>query len=365
MSAAPKTAAILDRGNAKRRLRRRLLVLALGLLTIAIAAKSLTLGAMAIPIEVVTASLKGLVTAAETAGGGLVEAHIVLTLRLPRVLMGLLIGATLAASGAALQGLLRNPLADPGLVGVSAGAALGAVAVIVFGEAFLYLLPDSLRPSALPMAAFTTGLATTFVVHRLASDGGVTHVAVLLLAGIAINAIVMAAIGYGVFVSTDQQLRDLQFWTLGSLAGASWHGFALPASMMLVALLGLWRLAGDLNALALGEVEAAYLGIDVERLKRRLVLLVALGVGSTVAVAGIIGFVGLVVPHLTRLLAGLDHRYLMPAAMLMGGGLLVMADSMARLVVLPAELPIGIITATIGGPFFLALLLLHRRRLTL
>jgi iron complex transport system permease protein len=360
------TAARIAAGTGSRRNRRLAVLLLLALAAVAMTAHGLVTGAVVMPLGDVARAIGGIL-----AGGGAVpaaeavESHVVLALRLPRVLMGLLVGATLAVSGAALQGLLRNPLADPGLVGVTAGASVGAVAVIVLGAGFLPFLPPLLRPLALPIGAFAAGLVTTLVVYRLARDDGATHVAVLLLAGIAINAMAAACIGFGIFVADDRQLRDFQFWTLGSLAGASWPGFWLPAMMMLVSIAGLWRLAGGLNGLALGEGEAVHLGFAVERIKRRLILFVALGVGSTVAVAGAVGFVGLVVPHLARLLIGLDHRWLMPATAALGGGLLVLADSAARVLVLPAELPLGIITAAVGGPFFLALLLANRRRLSL
>ncbi len=350
-------------GGRRQRARRLAFLAGLAAATAAVAVQGLASGALGLALPAVFRALLGITSADGTIEP--VAAHVVQSLRLPRVLTGLLVGATLAASGAALQGLLRNPLADPGLVGVSAGAALGAVAVIIFGPLFLHLVPEAIRPLSLPIAAFGAGLLTTFVVYRLANAGDGTNVALLLLAGIAVNAMVTAVIGYGIFVSNDQQLRDLQFWTLGSLAGVSWQGFTLPALMMLAAIAGLWRLGGALNGLALGESEAIHLGYDTETIKRVLILLVALGVGSTVAIAGTIAFVGLVVPHLARLLVGLDHRYVMPASALLGGALLVLADTAARLVVLPAELPLGIITSIIGGPFFLALLLWHRRRIVL
>jgi iron complex transport system permease protein len=215
----------------------------------------------------------------------------------------------------------------------------------------------------LPAAAFAGGLIAVGLVYRIASRDGRTDVATLLLAGVAINAIAAAGIGCMVFVSDDQQLRTLNFWMLGSLGGATW-GKLLPAlPLALVGILVLPLLARHLNALLLGEREALHLGIDVERAKRLIVVLAALATGATVALTGVIGFVGLVVPHLVRLAIGPDHRVLMPASLLLGATLALVADLGARSLVLPAELPIGILTSLVGGPFFLWLLLGRRARL--
>lgn len=342
----------------RRQRRRWLAILVMAAAAAAAVTAGLSLGAVGIPFVEVWSILSRVHAPADA-----VHAMVVMDLRLPRVTTGLLIGASLALSGAALQGLMRNPLADPGLVGVASGAALGAVAVIVFASAWLAGWPGPVQRIALPLAAFGGGLATTLLIYRLAHRGSHTDIALLLLAGIAVNAVVGAVIGFAVFVSNDQQLRDLQFWMLGSLSGISRDGLLPPLAMMAVSVLGLWRLAGLLNGLSLGERDAHYLGFDTERCKCILVLLIALGVGAGVAVAGAIGFVGLIVPHLVRVVLGTDHRFVMPASALLGGALLVCADTVARLVVLPAELPIGIITSAIGGPFFLMLLIRHRREL--
>lgn len=286
---------------------------------------------------------------------------VILALRLPRTLLGILVGAALAAAGATLQGLFRNPLADPGLIGVSAGAALAAVAVIVLGGMGLAILPNWLSPFTLPMAAFAGSLITTAVVYRLATEAGRTIVTTMLLAGIAINALVGAGIGLFIFLADDQQLRTLTFWNLGSLSGATWPMLGAAALLIILPLLFIPRLARGLNAFVLGESEAGHLGFNTDRIKRQVVFYVALAVGAAVAVTGVIGFIGLVVPHLVRLTIGPDHRYLLPGSMLLGASLLLAADLLARTVVAPAELPIGIITALIGGPFFLWLLLQRRR----
>jgi iron complex transport system permease protein len=285
---------------------------------------------------------------------------VLLAIRLPRAVLGLLVGAGLAVAGAALQGLFRNPLADPGLIGVSNGAALAAAVTIVLGGAGVFGLPDWLLPHLLPLSAFAGGGAATWLVYLIATREGGTDVAVMLLAGVALNAIVGAAIGLLIFLSDDQELRDLNFWLLGSLGGATWDRLAVAAPLILLPSLALIAQGRRLNALLLGEVEAGHLGVAVERTKRTIVLLAAMAVGASVALTGVIGFVGLVVPHLIRLVIGPDHRTLLPASILLGAALLLVADVLARTVALPAELPIGILTSTVGGPFFLWLLLRQR-----
>ncbi|MEL6406908.1 MAG: iron chelate uptake ABC transporter family permease subunit [Chloroflexota bacterium] len=287
---------------------------------------------------------------------------VLMVIRLPRVVMGILIGASLAVSGAAIQGLFRNPLADPGLIGISSGAALAAALMIVLGSTVLSGVVAMFGDFALPVAAFIGGVLTTFIIYRLSSVNGQTRVATMLLAGIAVNAIAGAGIGMMVFIANDDQLRDITFWSLGSLGRASWDTVGVMLPFLLVALIPLPFLARSLNALLLGEAEAGHLGINVERVKTVVVVLVAMAVGAGVAVTGIIGFVGLVVPHLLRLFAGPDHRIVLPGSALLGASLLVGADLLARTIVVPAEIPIGIVTALVGGPFFLYLLLRDRTR---
>lgn len=277
-------------------------------------------------------------------------------IRAPRVLAAFAVGAALAAGGAAMQSLFRNPLADPGLLGVSSGAALAAVTVIVLGEKVMHVVPPPLEPWLLPIAAFLGGLASTVVVYRLAARDGITLVGTLLLAGIAINAIAAAGIGMLVFVADEQQLRTLIFWTMGGFGGVTWVAILPTLLVLAIAVPTLLPAAHLLDALALGEREAGHVGVDVERLKRRLVTQVALAVGASVAISGTVGFVGLVAPHIVRLLLGPAHRTLLPAAALFGGAFVVLADALARTVVSPAELPIGVLTALVGGPFFLWLL---------
>lgn len=285
------------------------------------------------------------------------DALVVLNIRLPRVLLGLLVGAGLAVSGALMQGLFRNPLADPGLVGVSAGAGLAAAATIVLGDRFLAGTLMKLPFAVLPFGAFCGGLISTLALYLIATRGGRTSVATMLLAGVALGALASSLTGLLSFLSDDRQLRDLTFWSLGSLGGASWTKLTTVAPIILPLLCCMPVLARGLNGLMLGEAEAYHLGIPVQRIKALTILLVALAVGASVASAGLIGFVGIVVPHLVRLWIGPDHRLLLPLAALGGAMLLVAADIAARLVVAPAELPIGIVTAAIGAPFFLWLLL--------
>ncbi|MGD9918522.1 MAG: FecCD family ABC transporter permease [Paenirhodobacter sp.] len=281
-------------------------------------------------------------------------------IRLPRLAMGLLVGAALAVAGALMQGLFRNPLADPGIVGTGAGAGLGAVSAIVLGGLLPATIGATLGPWLIPVAAFAGAWIVTLLLYRTARAGGETSIATLLLAGIAFAALAGAVTGLLVAIADDQQLRDLTFWGMGSLAAASWPKLAVAALLIIPALVFAPRLGAGLNALALGEAAASHMGHDVERLKRRAVIAVAALSGAAVALAGGIGFVGIVVPHLLRLATGPDHRRLLPDAALLGAALLIAADLIARRVAAPAELPIGIITALLGAPVFLWILLRRR-----
>jgi iron complex transport system permease protein len=293
-------------------------------------------------------------TSASCADGTLIDG--LLALRLPRVLLGATVGAGLGLSGAVMQGLFRNALVDPGLIGVSSGAALTASALLVFGGQRFN------SPLLLTVAAFVGGLIAAASVERLSRIGGRTVAIAMILAGIAINAISGSAIGLLSYIATDAELRNLTFWNLGSLGGATWGRLLWAMPLTGLAALVLLRLARPLNVLLLGEAEALHLGIAVESVKRRALLLCILLVASSVALCGVIGFVGLVVPHLVRLIIGPDHRDLLPGSALLGAGLLLWADLLSRVIVAPAELPLGIVTAALGGPFFLALLLRERRK---
>ncbi len=299
-------------------------------------------------------------TDAATEGTDLVFFNI----RLPRLLLGLCAGAALGMAGALMQGLFRNPLADPGLIGVSSGAALAAGITIVLGAVWFPDLPRALGSWTLVLMAFGGGLAVTALIYALSRGEGGTRVGLMLLAGIAINALAGAGLGLLSFLASDEQLRSLQFWLLGSLGGARWSAVQLVAALCVLALAFGLPLARTLNALALGEAQAVLLGVAVERIKRRVIVVTALAVGAVTATTGIIGFIGLVAPHMVRLVAGPDHRWVLPGSALLGASLVLVADAVARTVAAPAELPLGVLTAMVGVPFFLLLLRgAHGRRL--
>ncbi|NEI69970.1 iron chelate uptake ABC transporter family permease subunit [Rhizobium lusitanum] len=290
---------------------------------------------------------------------------VIFDIRLPRAVLGFLIGGGLAVSGAVMQGLFRNPLADPGLIGVSAGSSLGAVAMIVLGGGVLAPVVHVFGIFSLPIAAFIGGLATTVLLYKVATRHGQTSIATMLLAGIALGSLALAATGILIYMADDRQLRDLTFWSMGSLAGSTWSKVTGAGPIIILSLLPLPFMARGLNALTLGEAAAFHMGIAVQRLKNIAIVSVAAAVGASVAVSGGIGFVGIVVPHILRMVIGPDHRFLLPASALLGGSLLMIADVVARTIVSPAELPIGILTAGVGGPFFLWMLLRQRSRLSL
>lgn len=277
-------------------------------------------------------------------------------LRLPRMALALLVGAGLGVAGALMQGLFRNPLADPGVVGVSSGAALAAGLTIVVLANVWPEAPRLLGSWTLVLMAFVGGLVTTGWVYRLAQSEHGLRVGVMLLAGIAVNALAGAGIGMLGYVANDEQLRNYQLWMLGSLAGARWASVGTLAAVVLP--LWVWSLvwARPLNALALGEAQAVLLGVPVERLKRTVLWSTAALTGACTATVGAVGFIGLVAPHMVRMLLGPDHRWVIPGSALMGGCLVVLADAAARTWLAPAEMPLGVLTALMGVPLFVALL---------
>ncbi|MGE4242153.1 FecCD family ABC transporter permease [Ramlibacter sp.] len=290
------------------------------------------------------------------------ERLVFMNIRLPRLVLGVAAGAGLGLAGALMQGLFRNSLADPGLIGISSGAALAAGATIVLGAWWLPDAPRALGSWLLVAAAFAGGLAVTALVYTLAQGPAGTHIGLMLLAGVAINALAGAGLGFLNFMATDEQLRNIQFWLLGSLGAARWSAVILVAAVVAVAAgVGLAR-AHALNAIALGEAQAALLGMNVERVKRQVIVATALAVGAVTATTGIIGFIGLIAPHWVRLVAGPDHRVVLPASALLGATLVLAADAVARTVLAPAELPLGVLTAAIGVPMFLLLLRHFRSR---
>lgn len=314
---------------------------------------SLSVGATGISLSALPKAMASLGGAVDADSG---RARIVLLeVRMPRTLLAMFVGAALALAGAMMQGLFRNPLADPGLIGVSSGAALGAITVIALGNTLAAAWTRQFGVYALPLAAVIGGLCTTLILTAVAARRGTLAIGTLLLCGLAVAALANAIIGIISYSSDDRELRDLTLWMLGSLSGASWPKIiaVLPFAAF-VALLAP-QLVRGLNGLLLGEADAFHLGIDVERTKAWIIAATAGAVGAAVAVAGIIGFVGIIVPHMIRLVAGPDHRIVLPASALLGATLVTVADVVSRMIVRPAELPIGIVLALIGAPIFLHL----------
>ena len=295
-----------------------------------------------------------------SAHDALMESYILWQVRLPRILFAIVIGASLGLAGALTQGLFRNPLADPGLLGVSSGAAAAAAGAIVFSGAWDWIMPE-LRVWILPCVAFCGALLVCFLLDRLARWLSPGSVMGLLLTGIAMNALVAAFIGLSSYLANDEQLRNLSFWTMGSLAGANW----MIVSLMMIVLLGAFiytqRLTVQINALSLGESVASQLGINLKQLRQRIIVMVAFLSACAVAWCGMIGFISLIAPHIARVIVGPDHRQVLPLSMLFGGLLLLIADTLARTVAIPAEIPVGIFTALLGAPFFLSLLAKQRK----
>lgn len=277
-------------------------------------------------------------------------------IRLPRILLCIMVGAILALSGAALQGLFRNPLADPSIIGISnGGAMMAAIFIVSFGGVLVQIIPLA-GDFAMILFTFAGTLVTALFVFRFSMYKGKTDVTTMLLAGIAINALAGAVTGFLTYLADDVQLRDLTFWTLGSLGGANWTKVLLVLLINSVPVIILMRQHKGLNALSLGESQAGHLGIQVNRMKTLIILSVAISVGSAVALCGIIGFVGLVVPHILRTAGGPDNKYVLRASVFGGAFLLLLADTLARTIASPVEIPIGIITAVAGAPVFLSLL---------
>lgn len=287
---------------------------------------------------------------------------ILFDIRLPRICLAILIGAILAISGAVMQGLFRNPLAAPSLIGVSSGASLGASVIIVLAGAWLQS-NTAFGLSLVAVGAFVGSFLVTVLVYRLSTSALGTSVTTMLLAGIAVSALAGAVSGLLSYYADNEMLRQISIWQMGNLSTANWQR-VLVLTVVAILVLSLFpRESKSLNALLLGESEARHLGIDVQQVKRKLILLTTLGIGTAVAIGGMIGFVGLIVPHIVRLLIGPDHRWLLPASALAGSVLLLMADTIARIIIAPTELPTGILTAILGAPFFIMLLVQQRREL--
>ena len=332
-----------------------IILLAVSLLVVGIL--SLGLGAYHIPAaEVVKLILVkiGFVTDVDT---GSLDDNVLFVVRLPRVLLGVLVGAALGVSGAAIQGIFRNPLADPGLIGISSGASLFAVLVIAFESLLFVTLSQTAGHYLLIFGAFIGAGLTAFLVYRISLKDGRPQVTTMLLAGIAINGLAGALTGLMTYMATEQQLRTITFWMLGSLGGATWESVGAVTPFILLPVATMLFFGKSLNAFALGEMQADLLGMRTDRVKLWVVTLATLAVGAAVAVSGIIGFVGLLVPHTVRLIGGADNRYVLLASTVMGAMVLTLADVLSRTLAAPIELPIGVITALLGTPVFLYILI--------
>lgn len=318
------------------------LVIALGITIIAATA----IGPVEIPFAVVISTIAGFGPAPSP-----VERTIVLDIRLPRIILGILVGAALGVAGTAMQGLFKNPMADPYIIGISSGAALGAsIAIVTFSSSFYALL----------LMAFVMATLTVFIVYSIASIGGKVPVATLLLAGIAVGTF-MSALTSFIMYTSGENLHGIVFWLMGGLWGRSWIHVFIILPWVILGSAVIFIFARDLNAMLLGEESAQHLGIEVETVKKILIVSASLITAVAVAVSGIIGFVGLIIPHIMRLLVGSDHRILIPSSALVGGIFLVWADTISRTVISPTEIPVGIITALFGAPFFVYLLRRKKR----
>ncbi|ARF66071.1 heme ABC transporter permease [Streptomyces violaceoruber] len=339
---------------ASRRSRTFLLTLGLTVALVVGCLLSAAIGAYSIPLGDVLSSVQHRIGLGGQALDRVGES-VLWNVRLPRVVLALLVGASLGCAGALMQGVFGNPLAEPGVIGISAGAAVGAVASIALGLSFF-------GNWTITVCAFVAGLATVLLVYALSRSGSRTEVVTLILTGIAVNAFAGALIGLFIFFADNAQITQITFWQLGSLSQATWPKVLAVLPCAVAGLLIAPFYARKLDLLALGERPARHLGVDVERLRIVLVLVLALLTAAAVAVAGIISFVGLLVPHLLRMANGPGHRFLVPASALGGGVILVAGDLAARTVAAPAELPLGVLTALFGSPFFFWLLRRTRRR---
>lgn len=317
-------------------------------------------GAVHIPLKNIFSFLGGLFSGHLSDSDAYTQT-ILLTVRLPRVVLAVLIGGALGISGAAMQGLLRNPLAESSLLGISGGAGAAAIAAIVAWKSFFGLNLSAVN--ALPFFAFLGSLAAVALTYSMAKNAqGRAGVTILILSGVAVNALTGALIGLIIWFADDVTLRSFTFWTLGDLGGATWEIIAKAGPLILCPALMLLFFTRSLNLFTLGESEAYHAGVSVERVKKIVIVCVALSTGASVAVAGIIGFVGLIVPHMLRMVVGADHRIIVPTSGLAGACLLLTADLAARTVAAPAEIPIGVITALIGAPVFARLIASTRKQ---
>lgn len=338
-------------------LKQRIILVILLIAMILTAIIALGLGAFNIPTKDVFITLADKIGLSPNTVTDEMYADVLFAIRMPRVLLGMLVGAALGISGAAIQGIFRNPLSEPGLIGISAGASLFAVLIIAFETLLFVGLSELLGYYLLAFGAFVGAGLTAFVVYQISKKDGRPNITTMLLAGIAINALAGALTGLMTYMATEQQLRTITFWMLGSLGGATWENLSAILPFILLPLVSLPFFGKALNAFSLGEEQAALLGINTDYTKRWVVLFSTLAVGASVAVSGVIGFIGLLVPHTVRLLGGVDYKYVLVGSMLLGAMILTLADVLSRTLVAPIELPIGVITALLGTPVFLYILI--------
>ncbi|MDR6370755.1 iron complex transport system permease protein [Chryseobacterium bernardetii] len=296
-------------------------------------------------------------------GLSLSDKYVIWDVRAARIIMAILVGSMLSVSGTSLQGLFKNPLATGDLIGLTSGATLLAAIAIVLGGHFKEYLPEAVQFSLVGIAAFIGSFLSMMLVYRISTSGGKTNVVMMLLTGVAITAIGFSITGFLIYISKDEQLRDLTFWNLGSLAAATWTKNIILTVVAVIAYIILLPKGKALNAMMLGEKDAQHLGINVERLKKQIIIIVALMVGSCVAFSGTIGFVGLIVPYILRLLFKSNYTFILPLSAMCGSILLLTADTFSRSIVAPSELPIGILTALMGGPIFIAILVKFKKSL--
>lgn len=291
------------------------------------------------------------------------EKYVIWDVRTSRIVMAVLIGSMLAVSGTTLQGMFKNPLATGESIGLTSGATLLAAIAIVLGHTFESYLPEIIRNSLVGVSAFVGAFLAMVIVYRISTSAGKTNVVMMLLSGVAITSIGFSFVGFLIYISKDEQLRDLTFWNLGSLAGATWTRNIILSFVLLFSYIIILPKGKALNAMLLGEKDAQHLGINVETLKKQIVLITSLMIGTCVAFSGTIGFVGLIVPYILRLLFRSDYHFILPLSAICGSILLLLADTISRTIVAPSELPIGILTSLIGGPIFIAILIKYKNTL--
>lgn len=292
------------------------------------------------------------------------DEYVVWEVRTARIVMAILIGSMLAVSGTSLQGLFKNSLATGEAIGLTSGATLLAAIAIVLGGYFKQYLPEMVQFSLVGISAFVGALLAMMLVYRISTSAGKTNVVMMLLSGVAITSIGFSITGFLIYISKDEQLRDLTFWNMGSLAGATWIKNIVLLVVLILSYVVLLPQGKALNAMLLGEKDAQHLGINVEKLKKKIVIIASLMVGTCVAFSGTIGFVGLIVPYILRLLFKSDYTFILPLSAVLGSILLLIADTISRSVVAPSELPIGILTSLIGGPIFIAILVKFKKSLS-